>query len=1502
MAETEESNMDDLPRDDIIKANILAYLPHIRTAIQPTDLLKLKCYRKEQRKKIFELSRKSGDKAVELGLQMLIYDIEDSGRFIAFKELMASENGYPKIARYIDCEIVASDEHFRKLLELFADQIVPVVNPTEILPTLLARELITNEDVQRIRAEMYNHGRDAAAWEMLFRLQSRKENWFKEFLVSLIDHGYNDVAEKLEPDMFNKIVVQKNEDTQMNDNSKDSTVSMNSETEEPNAFVTEGCEIGSGEDKQTNTDMEMSNLNPESIASSHCKPNELGSNTLKMELDGLGMEFMDMLLPQNKEAVVTPSANDDTTSLKAVQARTSRSVSQTDDAITADKSETDQFQLKESITQYPDHEKLTHLNMETEETLVKVIARDDITSGLSRQESHENQTQLRIHDDSSKNHVSLSDFSNDEIIRGNLKSFSGYICLCLEPTDFLRLHYFNQEQRKRLRDCELSMAVKMGYNIFMNEIDDPGRFVAFYELMASENGYPKIAQILKGEFVACDEPYRRLLDLFVDDLLEKIPNPTTLIPILEGFKAINDADAQEIRAEYVNKGHNRAIWVLLFKLPCRVETWFKDFMNALIECDLLALAEKLEPDIFKKLMAQHTYDERDSCGTEIEIATSFDSEEAKSCGNEDVPDFSELLQSSPVISDEEETCLKANSAVDDLTSDFNELLNNTDSHETEIYSRLPKDEARTTVKQTRSQMDATEAGKRLVYDKEFLLACKGSPFSTICPPEIANIPDIDIRMTTRIGIHDTEDNEENKIRNDLNIIGPERVISEEEFEINIETDQDDLGTNVDDVDISLRGYQKELAQEGCDGENVIVMAPTNSGKTRVACRIMQVHLRRKIAERKKGRILFLVENEALAIQQGVVCAERLPTYRTKVFSGNVHRLKKQMLWDFLERRDIFVVTAQILVNALKAKKIESVREFSLIVFDECHHSNKQHMYNEIMARYLHLKLREGVESSKMPQIVGLTASLGVGGKTEWGQGVEHMKKIMANMDAKFLCTVRKPDTIQELKLYVNPPVEELLPVPGRAVDWFKNAVEDIAKRIDTHMATHQTVRDAAPEDTFIKTACRFPPTFGTEKYLQWNAEFVKQIAKVRSKDIRRVINPCRLHLEVYNKALMVHSDARIRDALVILEEFMEDFRVVPAEHRTDAFLMALYDELLAETFDTEPENPKLLKLEQILSKVLCEDQNGRGIIFVRTRELAQALVRWVNETDGLNILNASEFVGQSASASVGGMTKSGQKDVLQYFKDGQHRLLIATSVAEEGLDISKCNLVIRYEHVTNEIVRLQSRGRARAENSLYYVIAEEDSWILAKEEKNRQCEELMNQIVPHLQVFIEDHANTWERELLEIQERMKQEEEKQAEEREINTAATGARFECFNCSSFICLSDDIRVIKDAHHVIIDEDAKRRLILRRGAPTFTEPEGAEYGGALYCANEECQRELGSVCTYKFSEFPLVGLKNFRIVDRFGQGRAFKKWKKVNCRIEEFTFEDLEAVVAEGLANL
>lgn len=45
--------------------------------------------------------------------------------------------------------------------------------------------------------------------------------------------------------------------------------------------------------------------------------------------------------------------------------------------------------------------------------------------------------------------------------------------------------------------------------------------------------------------------------------------------------------------------------------------------------------------------------------------------------------------------------------------------------------------------------------------------------------------------------------------------------------------------------------------------------------------------------------------------------------------------------------------------------------------------------------------------------------------------------------------------------------------------------------------------------------------------------------------------------------------------------------------------------------------------------------------------------------------------------------------MLKKFGNGEVNLLIATTVAEEGLDIPECNFVIRYGLVTNEIAMIQ---------------------------------------------------------------------------------------------------------------------------------------------------------------------------------------------------------------------
>lgn len=65
-------------------------------------------------------------------------------------------------------------------------------------------------------------------------------------------------------------------------------------------------------------------------------------------------------------------------------------------------------------------------------------------------------------------------------------------------------------------------------------------------------------------------------------------------------------------------------------------------------------------------------------------------------------------------------------------------------------------------------------------------------------------------------------------------------------------------------------------------------------------------------------------------------------------------------------------------------------EITLLIIDECHHTNKDAVYNKIMGHYVEKKLRgEG----PLPQILGLTASPGTGGAKILEKAVEHVLQV-----------------------------------------------------------------------------------------------------------------------------------------------------------------------------------------------------------------------------------------------------------------------------------------------------------------------------------------------------------------------------------------------------------------------------------------------------------------------------------------------------------------------------
>ena len=71
------------------------------------------------------------------------------------------------------------------------------------------------------------------------------------------------------------------------------------------------------------------------------------------------------------------------------------------------------------------------------------------------------------------------------------------------------------------------------------------------------------------------------------------------------------------------------------------------------------------------------------------------------------------------------------------------------------------------------------------------------------------------------------------------------------------------------------------------------------------------------------------------------------------------------------------------------------------------------------------------------------------------------------------------------------------------------------------------------------------------------------------------------------------------------------------------------------------------------------------------------------------------------------LTKSNEQERLGKFAEGRANLLITTVVAEEGLDISRANCVIRFDPVQHAVSFVQGRGRAREVDSSFIILSEQ---------------------------------------------------------------------------------------------------------------------------------------------------------------------------------------------------
>uniref|UniRef100_A0A672RCR3 Probable ATP-dependent RNA helicase DHX58 n=1 Tax=Sinocyclocheilus grahami TaxID=75366 RepID=A0A672RCR3_SINGR len=204
------------------------------------------------------------------------------------------------------------------------------------------------------------------------------------------------------------------------------------------------------------------------------------------------------------------------------------------------------------------------------------------------------------------------------------------------------------------------------------------------------------------------------------------------------------------------------------------------------------------------------------------------------------------------------------------------------------------------------------------------------------------------------------------------------------------------------MDCNLRPYQEEVVQAALRGENSIIWMPTGGGKTRAAVYVTKKHLETTV----NAKVAVLVNKVHLVDQH--FAKEFKPylgsTYKITAISGDSN--EKDLFGCLVKASDLVICTAQILENALinmEEEKHVELTDFTLLVIDECHHTQKESVYNKIMGRYVEKKVRK---EGNLPQILGLTASPGTGGNKQLDKAVEHVLQVCLNVHIK-TCLIKE---------------------------------------------------------------------------------------------------------------------------------------------------------------------------------------------------------------------------------------------------------------------------------------------------------------------------------------------------------------------------------------------------------------------------------------------------------------------------------------------------------------
>lgn len=470
--------------------------------------------------------------------------------------------------------------------------------------------------------------------------------------------------------------------------------------------------------------------------------------------------------------------------------------------------------------------------------------------------------------------------------------------------------------------------------------------------------------------------------------------------------------------------------------------------------------------------------------------------------------------------------------------------------------------------------------------------------------------------------------------------------------------------------IEARLYQQVLAADVLKKGNTMIVAPTALGKTIVATLVAADRLEKV----KNSKILVLAPSKPLAIQHESTFKEFL-TVPCSSITGAVKTDKRVKRW---EESQIICATPQTVESDL-LKGRYSLKDVSLVVFDECHHGVGSYSYVYLASRY--------VKESKFNLILGLTASP--------GSDKEKIKEVCDNLYIQSI--VVKTEEDNDVRPYFNPV----------AIDWVRVKMSSELEKIKTHV------------DKALKIRLKGLKNMGVIRTVSVNKlDILKARGRVQSA-IARSVNPkkeCFQAISILSAVINIqHSQELIEtQGVVTFNKYVARLRKKKTKAAKSLiqdpnFGKAIY--LAREAEKHGLEHPKLKKVTDIIKKELgqngqtklqsdryvkdADQKSSKIMVFTQYRDSLE-MIHQKLEKEGIK---SAKFFGQASRDGEKGLTQKEQKEIIKAFKIGEYDVLLSTSVAEEGIDIPAVDLVILYEPVPSEVRMIQRRGRTGRKRS-----------------------------------------------------------------------------------------------------------------------------------------------------------------------------------------------------------